>query len=103
VTEETETEATVSCSAGEHEPRTFASVLQAHQAAWTSSGLLGAVNLLKTLVWPSGLPVISLPSSFFGQQTVNFNDWAWAFTAIRTLMIAIATLAAYRIIFVGGR
>ncbi len=103
VTEQEQTQATVSCSTGDHEPRTFASVLQEHQAKWTSSGLLGAVNLLKTLVWPSGLPVISLPSSFFGQQSVNFNDWAWAFTAIRTLMIAIATLAAYRIIFVGGR
>ena len=103
VTEQQQSQATVSCSASDHEPRTFASVLQDHQAKWTSSGLLGAVNLLKTLVWPTGLPVISLPSSFFGQQTLNFNDWAWAFTAIRSLMIAIATLAAYRIIFVGGR
>jgi hypothetical protein len=99
---DTET-ATVSCTTPDHEPRTFASVLQAHQATWTTSGLLGAVALLKTLVWPTTLPTISLPSQVFGTQTLNFNDWAWVFTALRTIVIAIATLASYRIIFVGGR
>jgi len=97
------TTATVACTTPDHEARTFASVLQAHQQTWTTSGLLGAVTLLKSLVWPTTLPTISLPSQFFGTQTVNFNDWAWFFTALRTMVIAIATLASYRIIFVGGR
>lgn len=95
--------ATVACTTPDHEPRTMASVLQAHQETWNTSGLIGAVNLLKNLVWPTTLPTISLPSQFFGTQTVNFNDWAWFFTALRALVIAIATLASYRIIFVGGR
>jgi hypothetical protein len=97
------TTATVACTTPDHEARTFASVLQAHQQAWNTTGLIGAVNLLKTLVWPTTLPTISLPSQFFGTQSVNFNDWAWFFTALRTLVIAIATLASYRIIFIGGR
>jgi hypothetical protein len=81
----------------------MASVLAAHHATWQASGLLGAVNLLKNLTWPTTLPVVSLPSTFFGTQAVDFNQWAWFFTALRTLIIAVATLAAYRIIFVGGR
>ena len=48
------------------------------------------------------LPVIGLPSALFGNQQVDFNQWAWFFTVLRTLVIAIASFAAYRIIFVGG-
>jgi len=48
------------------------------------------------------LPVIALPSAFFGSQQVDFNQWAWLFTVLRTLVIATASIAAYRIIFVGG-
>ena len=69
---------------------------------WASSGLLSTLNLLKSLTWPSTLPVIALPSAFFGNQQVDFNQWAWFFTVLRTLVIAIASFAAYRIIFVGG-
>jgi hypothetical protein len=94
---------TASCAAGSHESRTFGSVLEAHQALWSTSGILSALNLLKSLTWPSTLPVISLPSSFFGTLSVDFNQWAWFFTVLRTLVIAVASLAAYRIIFVGGR
>lgn len=97
------TTTTASCAAGSHQTRTFGSVLQEHQALWNSSGLLSALNLLKSLTWPTTLPVINLPSSFFGSQSVDFNQWAWFFTALRTLVIAGASLAAYRIIFVGGR
>jgi hypothetical protein len=67
-----------------------------------TSGLLGTLNLLKSLTWPSTLPVIALPSAFFGSQQVDFNQWAWFFTVLRTLVIATASIAAYRIIFVGG-
>ena len=77
------------------------SVLAQHQALWNSSGLIGAVNLLKNLTWPTTLPVVDLPSAMFGTQHVDFNQWAWVFTALRTLVIAVASLAAYRIIFVG--
>jgi hypothetical protein len=102
-TTQEDTQTTVSCLGGAHDSRTLGTVLLEHQAIWNSSGLLAAVNLLKTLTWPSTLPVISLPSSFFGSQSVDFNQWAWFFTALRTLVIAGASLMAYRIIFVGGR
>lgn len=102
-TTQDDTTTTASCAAGTHQTRTFGSVLQEHQALWNSSGPLSALNLLKALTWPTTLPVISLPSSFFGTQSVDFNQWAWFFTALRTLVIAVASLAAYRIIFVGGR
>lgn len=102
-TETKQTTASTSCTApGGHESRTMGTVLAQHQATWNSSGLIGAVNLLKNLTWPTTLPVVDLPSTFFGTQHVDFNQWAWFFTALRTLVIAIASLAAYRIIFVGG-
>ncbi|TAJ26511.1 MAG: hypothetical protein EPO64_06330 [Nitrospirae bacterium] len=102
-TDQKSTTASTSCSApGGHESRTMGTVLAQHQATWNSSGLIGAVNLLKNLTWPTTLPVVDLPSTFFGTQHVDFNQWAWFFTALRTLVIAIASLAAYRIIFVGG-
>jgi hypothetical protein len=101
-TQQEETQATTSCTVGTHENRTFGTVLQAHQTVWASSGLLSTLNLLKSLTWPSTLPVIALPSAFFGSQQVDFNQWAWFFTVLRTLVIAIASFAAYRIIFVGG-
>ncbi|SLM41747.1 membrane hypothetical protein [Nitrospira sp. ND1] len=101
-TKQEETEATTSCTAGTHENRTFGTVLQAHQTIWATSGLLSTLNLLKSLTWPSTLPVIALPSALFGNQQVDFNQWAWFFTVLRTLVIAIASFAAYRIIFVGG-
>ncbi|MCI1280135.1 MAG: hypothetical protein LKG23_14250 [Nitrospira sp.] len=101
-TQQEETQATTSCAVGSHENRTFGTVLQAHQTIWGTSGLLGTLNLLKSLTWPSTLPVIALPSAFFGNQQVDFNQWAWFFTVLRTLVIATASIAAYRIIFVGG-
>ncbi|TAJ27896.1 MAG: hypothetical protein EPO64_05065 [Nitrospirae bacterium] len=101
-TETKQTTASTSCTApGGHEARTMGTVLAQHQAIWNSSGLIGAVNLLKNLTWPTSLPVVDLPSTFFGTQHVDFNQWAWFFTALRTLVIAVASLAAYRIIFVG--
>ena len=101
-TQHEETQATTSCAVGSHESRTFGTVLQAHQTIWSTSGLLGTLNLLKSLTWPSTLPVIALPSAFFGSQQVDFNQWTWFFTVLRTLVIATASIAAYRIIFVGG-
>ena len=68
----------------------------------TNSIIAGLVILFGPLT-PSTLPVIALPSALFGNQHVDFNQWAWFFTVLRTLVIAIASFAAYRIIFVGGQ
>lgn len=101
-TEATQDTATVSCTAGAHEPRTMASIYQDHQTAWQSSGLLGLVNLLKNLTWPTSLPVISLSSSMFGTVSIDFGDWAAIFTALRTLVIATTGFIAVRYVFAGG-
>jgi hypothetical protein len=102
-TQREDTQATTSCAAGTHDSQTFGSVLLEHQATWSNSGLLGTLNLLKNLMWPTTLPVVALPSTFFGSQQVDFNQWAWFFLVLRSLVIAVASLSAYRIIFVGGR
>ncbi len=104
VTQTKSTTASASCTtAAGHDQRTLGTVLQAHQATWNTTGLIGAVTLLKTLTWPSALPVVTVTTTMLGSFSVDFNQWAWVFTALRTLIIAIASLAAYRIIFVGGR
>lgn len=95
--------ATTQCSSAGHDQRTFGSVLQEHQAKWNNAPLLAALNTLKTLAWPSTLPVVSFSSTLFGAFQVDFNAWAWVFLAVKTLILAGASLAAYRIVFVGGR
>jgi hypothetical protein len=94
--------ATVSCSGGEHDARSFGSILQAHITTWQSSGLLSALALLQTLTWPEALPTITFTSATWGTHQVDFNQWASVFTVLRTLTIAGAGFAAYRIIFVGN-
>ena len=100
-TQEEET-ATVACSAGNHDTRTFGSVLQDHMNRWQGSGLLSALNLLKTLTWPSAIPTYSLQSNLLGTFTLDFSAWSGMLTAIRSLIIALAGFVAYRIIFVGN-
>jgi hypothetical protein len=95
--------ASVSCAAGNHEQRTFGSILQEHMNVWQGSGLLSALNLLKTLTWPSTPPTYTLTSSMFGSYTIDFSTWAGMLTAIRSLMIALAGFVAYRIVFVGSK
>lgn len=103
-TTKTEAETAVqSCSAGNHDPRTFGSVLQDHMNLWQGSGLLSALNLLKTLSWPSTIPTYSLTSSMFGSFTLDFSAWSGMLTALRSLIIAISSFVAYRIIFVGNK
>jgi hypothetical protein len=92
-------QATVTCAASGKGEATFASVLAAHQATWSSSGLLGTLNGLKNIVWVDTLPVVTLPSTYFGNQTLDFTQWAWAFAAIKAITIARASFAAYRIVF----
>jgi hypothetical protein len=95
--------ATASCASASHDQRTFGTVLQEHQTKWNNAPLLSALNTLKTLAWPSTLPTVSFNSSLFGSFAVDFNTWGWVFLALKTLILAGASLAAYRIVFVGGR
>ena len=69
---------------------------------WQGSGLLSALNLLKTLSWPSAIPTYSLSSSLFGSFTLDFSAWAGMLTALRSLIIALSAFVAYRIVFVGN-
>jgi len=101
-TTETET-APVQCNAGNHEPRTFGGILQDHMDLWKGSGLLSALNLLKTLTWPTAIPTYSLQSTLLGTFTLDFSAWSGMLTAIRSIIIAIAGFVAYKIIFVGAR
>lgn len=101
-TKQEEETAAVSCSAGNHDQRTFGSVLQDHMTVWQSSGLLSALNLLKTLTWPSSIPTYSLNSTLLGNFTLDFSAWSGMFTALRSIIIALAGFVAYRMVFVGS-
>lgn len=102
VTEETEEQASFSCSAGSHDSRTFATILQEHQAKWSTAPLMGQLEALKNLVWPSSLPVLSMSSTIFGTMTVDFGAWSTQFAVLKTIVLFGAALAAVRIVFVGG-
>lgn len=95
--------APVQCNGGNHEQRTFGGILQDHLDLWQGSGLLSALNLLKTLTWPTTIPTYSLQSTLFGSFTLDFSAWAGMFTALRSIIIAVAGFVAYKIVFVGGR
>jgi hypothetical protein len=95
--------ATTQCASASHDQRTFGTVLQEHQSKWNNAPLLSALNQLKTLAWPSTLPTVSFNSLLFGSFAVDFNAWSWVFLTLKTLILAGASLAAYRIVFVGGR
>jgi hypothetical protein len=101
-TTETDT-APVQCNAGNHESRTFGGILQDHMDLWKGSGLLSALNLLKTLTWPTTIPTYSLQSNLLGTFTLDFSAWSGMLTALRSIIIAIAGFVAYRIVFVGAR
>jgi hypothetical protein len=102
-TEEQTDTASVSCAAGNHEQRSFGGILQAHMDQWKGSGLLSALNLLKTLTWPTTIPTYSLQSNLLGTFTLDFSAWSGMLTAIRSIVIAIAGFVAYKIVFVGTR
>ena len=102
-TDTQEETAPVSCTSGNHELRTFGGILQDHMDLWKGSGLLSALNLLKTLTWPTTIPTYSLQSNLLGTFTLDFSAWSGMLTAIRSIIIAIAGFVAYRMIFVGAR
>ena len=100
-TTQEEDSATVACSTGHHDQRTFGSVLQEHMTRWQGTGLLSTLNLLKTLTWPTAIPTYSLQSNLLGTFTLDFSAWSGLLTALRSLIIALSAFVAYRIIFVG--
>ncbi len=100
---QTDTTPVSACSVGNHDQRTFGGVLQQHMTLWQSSGLLAALNLLKNLTWPNALQTYSLTSSTWGSFTIDFSSYATVLAALRTIIIALASFVAYRIVFVGGR
>ncbi|BFU94362.1 MAG: protein of unknown function [Nitrospira sp.] len=96
------TTASISCSQGSHNSKTFGQVLQDHYNLWSASGLLGTLELLKNLSWPTTFPTYTLHSTVMGTFTFDFNAWSGVINALRALVIAGAGFVAYRIIFVGG-
>jgi hypothetical protein len=94
--------ASVSCASGQHSNRTFGSVLQDHYNVWSASGLLGTLEVLKNLSWPTTFPTYTLHSTVMGTFSFDFNAWSGVINALRALVIAGAGFVAYRIIFVGG-
>lgn len=92
-----------SCQTGTHDVRTFGTVLQDHINVWQGSGLLSALNVLKTLTWPTTPPAYTLTSPTWGTHTIDFAPWAGMLTALRTIIIALASFVAYRIVFVGSK
>lgn len=101
VTEQTEEQATFSCTAGSHDARTFASIWLEHQAAWSAAPLFAQLTALKSLVWPSTLPVVSLPSTLFGNFSVDFAAWSAQFAAVRLILLGVVSIAAVRLVFAG--
>ena len=103
VVTKTDTETAVSsCTAGQHDARTMGTILEQHLAIWKGSGIAGALSTLQTLSWPSTSPTYTLNSGLLGTFTFDFTAWNAIFVALRTLIIAGASFAAYRIVFVGG-
>lgn len=102
-TQDTEAPGVMSCSIGNHDQRTFGSILQTHMAVWQGSGLVSALNLIKNLTWPETIPTYALSSTIFGAFTLDFSSWSGMLLALRGLVIAIASFVAYRIIFVGSK
>jgi len=100
-TEQKAETSSASCTSNAKDPRTFATVLQAHQQLWQATGLVASLNALKNLTFPGAVPVITLPTHLFGTFTLDFTRWAWVFTAIQSIMIAFAGMVAIRIVFVG--
>ncbi len=103
VTQQATETATASCSTTGHDQRTMGSVLQSHLTAWNGSALLGALTTLKTLTWPSTMPTYTLQSSLLGTFNFDFSAWSTSLLALRSLIIAVASFVAYRIVFVGSK
>ena len=91
-----------SCTSGEHDSRTLGTILQTHIDTWKGSGIAGALSTLQLLTWPSASPTYTLNSVLLGTFSFDFTAWNGILLALRSLIIAGASFAAYRIVFVGG-
>lgn len=101
-TTQEETTTVSDCSAGQHDSRTLGTILQTHLQTWRGSGIAGALSTLQLLTWPSASPTYTLNSGLLGTFSFDFTAWNGILLALRSLIIAGASFAAYRIIFVGG-
>lgn len=93
--------ASVSCTAGNHDQRTFGSILSTHVEQWKTVGILGTLNNLKNIVWPSALPTYTFGPTALGTFTLNLNTYSWAIADVRSITIAIAGLYGVAIVFRG--
>ena len=90
------------CSSGQHDSRTLGTILQSHLTTWRGSCIAGALSTLQLLTWPSASPTYTLQSGLLGTFSFDFTAWNGILLGLRSLIIAGASFAAYRIIFVGG-
>ncbi len=104
-TTSTDTQTSTSpCTTLGHQADTLGSILAKHQSAWKTSGLLSTLTALKGLVFAGSPPVISLPTHLFGTFTVDFGSstWAFVFTVMQSIFLALAGLVSVRIVFGRG-
>lgn len=92
--------ATVTCISGDCDTRTIEGIFAEHKDTWLASGFLSIFTTLQALTWPTELGsfTIDLAHMGFGSHTVDFNDYAAFFTALRTFVIFGATWIGYRMI-----
>ena len=101
-TTQEETTTVSDCSVGQHDSRTLGTILQTHIETWRGSGIAGALSTLQLLTWPSASPTYTLTSGLLGTFSFDFTAWNGILLGLRSVIIAGASFAAYRIIFVGG-
>jgi hypothetical protein len=98
---QTENGGAFSCSVGNHDQRSMGSILTDHMNVWKNVGILGTLNNLKNIVWPSALPTYTFGPTALGTFTLNFSTWAWVFADLRSIMIATSGLYGVVIVFRG--
>jgi|CXWL01.1.fsa_nt_gi hypothetical protein len=89
------------CNVGNHDQRSMGGILTDHMNVWKNVGILGTLNNLKNIVWPSALPTYTFGPTALGTFTLNFSTWAWAFADVRSIMIATSGLYGVVIVFRG--
>jgi hypothetical protein len=98
---ETEEQTGACAAAGNHDFRTPASVMSAHWGTWQESSFVGSLAVFSNLVFPGSIPVLTFPTTLFGNFTVDLTTYGWVFTAIQSIMIAVAGMVAVRLVFAG--
>lgn len=98
--ETTEEETTFQCEVGaNHDQRSFEGIFLEPRALWMATGFLGMLSVIQALSWPETLGSYTMDVGIFGTHTLDFNDYAWLFTILRTFVIFFATFLGYRIIW----